>query len=74
MTRKSKIHKFKVNVPSDLFGVYATLNRGSPPREFNLVFCKSTLYTECMATHLDTARAAIRRCPPLSPEEIEERL
>jgi len=62
MTRKSMNRSVKVNVPSDLFGVYATLNRGMPDADFNLIFIKSALYEGCMEIHLTVARAVAMRC------------
>lgn len=66
MTRKSKTPRTKVNVPSDLFGVYATLNRGMSDADFSFIFVKSALYEGCMEIHLNAARAVSKRCSPSS--------
>lgn len=69
MSRKSKSRPEKVNVPSDLFGVYATLSRGLRGGDFRSNFIASSLYVDCMAGHLKMARMALDA--PLSPERQE---
>lgn len=59
MSRKSKSRPEKVNVPSDLFGVYATLGRGLRGGDFRSDFIASSLYVDCMAGHLKMARMAL---------------
>lgn len=57
MTHKSKRQKIKINVPCDLFGVYATLLRGQSEDDFNSIFSKSKLYIQSMSAHWHLARS-----------------
>ena len=50
-----------VNVPSDLFGVYATLCRGLTEEEFNIMFSKSIIYIKCMEMHWKAALSVSRK-------------
>lgn len=59
MSQKSKSKPEKVNIPSDLFGVYATLGRGLRGGDFRSNFIASSLYVDCMAAHLKAARTAL---------------
>ncbi|UVK47515.1 hypothetical protein BPNPMPFG_003298 [Mesorhizobium sp. AR07] len=56
MSRESKPKE--LHIPSDLFGVYATLIRGSCDGDFRSNFITSYLYIDCMAAHLKAARKA----------------
>jgi len=72
MTRKSRTRRVKLNVPSDLFGIYATLNRGMPDADFDSLFAKSALYEACMEIHLSLARRITKQCEHSCDAEVKE--